>query len=93
MKKSSLRSIVILSACLLAMAGCHRSGAKSQTAAPTETIAPAEAPSSPNGADAMTQTVDIEDSRSEAEGGTISTTSGTAAKAIQVKKSAKGKKK
>jgi hypothetical protein len=92
-KKSSPPSILILAACLLATVACHRRTAKSQSTAPTETIAPAVAPSSPNGADAMTQTVDVEDSRSEAEGGTVSSTTSTAPKPATLKKVVKGKKK
>jgi hypothetical protein len=37
----------------------------------TQTIAPAQAEPAPTGTDAMTQTVDIEDSRSEEDGGVI----------------------
>jgi hypothetical protein len=92
-KKSPWRSILILAASLSAVPACHRGGAKSQATAPTETIAPAAAPSSPNGSDAMTQTVDVEDGRSEAEGGTVSSTTGTATKAAKAAAGKKGRKK
>ena len=52
------------------MAGCRRPEAN-QPSTITETIAPAAPQTAPTGTEAMTQTVDIEDSRSEAEGGVI----------------------
>jgi hypothetical protein len=75
-KNSTMRSFVVLSLLIVALAGCRREKAVETTTAVTQTIAPASAPSAPNGSDAMTQTVDVEDSRSEAEGGTL-TTSGS----------------
>lgn len=67
------KSIAPLLIALVALsAGCRRNektppGGVSKT----ETIAPAQAQPSPTGTEAMTQTVDIEDSRSEAEGGVL----------------------
>jgi hypothetical protein len=66
--------IVMLLPAVLALFGCHERKAADQGApgAPkTQTIAPAQADPSPTGTDAMTQTVDIEDSRSEEDGGAI----------------------
>ena len=53
----------------LAIGGCHRES-KTGSAA-TETIAPAAAQPDSSATDGMTQTVDIEDSRSEADGGAL----------------------
>jgi hypothetical protein len=75
-KNSMMRSFVVLSLLIVALAGCRQEKTVETTTAVTQTIAPASAPSAPNGSDAMTQTVDVEDSRSEAEGGTL-TTSGS----------------
>jgi uncharacterized lipoprotein YajG len=77
------RSAMLLAAACFLVAGCNRSSAaKAPATAATQTIAPAAAPSSPDGPDAMTQTVNVEDSRSEAEGGSLNSTqtasSGTA---------------
>jgi hypothetical protein len=59
----------------LVCAGCarHKSGgAGSQPT--TQTIAPADAQPAPNGTDPMTQTVEVDDSRSESDGMTTATT-------------------
>jgi hypothetical protein len=51
----------------------HRGGEPAESPKmKVEKIAPASAPAAPTGTDAMTQTVDVEDSRSEAEGGAAS---------------------
>ena len=73
--------------CLLALFCAKKEGATGGAEA-TETISPAVAQPSPTGTDAMTQTVDIEDSRSVAEGGTATagdttTTTGTATPATE----------
>ena len=52
-----------------ATAGCRRDHDRAAGAVQTQTIAPAAAQPAPN--DAMTQTVDVEDSRSEEDGGVI----------------------
>ncbi len=58
----------------------HRGGSSDTSpAVQTQTIAPAIAQPAPTGTDSMTQTVDVEDSRSEDDGGTI-TNSQTATK-------------
>ncbi|HEV7923539.1 MAG TPA: hypothetical protein VGR02_22365 [Thermoanaerobaculia bacterium] len=58
---------------LLALLGCReRKAAEHAPGTPnTQTIAPAQADPSPTGTDAMTQTVDVEDGRSEEDGGVI----------------------
>jgi hypothetical protein len=70
-------------AALLVACPRHRSGANDASSAQTATIAPAVAQPAPTGTDSMTQTVDIEDSRSEDDGGAITnpqTAKGTPAK-------------
>lgn len=52
----------------LIAAACHRGSNDSAQGVQTQTIAPAAAQPAANGTDAMTQTVDVEDSRSVAEG-------------------------
>lgn len=61
--------------------GCprHGGGTKNDSGAQTQTIAPAVAQPAPTGTDQMTQTVNVDDSRSEEDGGT-STAPKTAAK-------------
>ena len=68
-------SVVILAAVLVFAGGCRRHEKTGDAA--TETIAPAAPQPEPTGTDAMTQTVDIEDSRSEAEGGALMDTAHT----------------
>ncbi len=76
------------------LAGCKTRKDSSAPQATTQTIAPAAAKPAPtSGTDAITQTVDIEDSRSEVEGGGVvanpkATTTATAA----TSKKKKGKK-
>jgi len=66
-------SVIAVVAAGLLTACPRRRAAAPDTLAPaqTQTIAPAQAAPAPTGTDAMTQTVDIEDSRSEGESGTI----------------------
>ena len=73
----------------LVCAGCarHKSGAPSELT--TQTIAPADAQPAPNGTDPMTQTVEVDDSRSESDGMTTATT--TASKKAPAKAPAKKK--
>ena len=64
--------ILILSAIVILFAACHRRetrGAAGTQPPTTQTIAPADARPAPTGTDAMTQTVEVEDSRSEEDGG------------------------
>ena len=63
---------VICFASLLLVAGaCKGRGSTAATSSATETIAPSAPQPAPTGTDAMTQTVDIEDSRSEDDGGVL----------------------
>jgi hypothetical protein len=59
-------------ALLLLAGGCK--GRESAAGGATETIAPAQPKPDATGSDAMTQTVDVEDSRSEAEGAGLNST-------------------
>ena len=77
MKNWTKCSAVILAAMLALAGGCHR-GEHGNDAA-NATIAPAAPQPDTTGTDALTQTVDIEDSRSEAEGGGLTDTGRTAA--------------
>jgi hypothetical protein len=94
-----MRYLAVLTLLVAALPGCRQSREGQTTTAATQTIAPASAPSAPNGSDAMTQTVDVEDSRSEAEGGTLTSTAvnhppaTTATAAAPAKKTASKKKK
>ena len=67
--------MMMMVSCVLAAAACGGRGTKSSTpAAVTQTVAPAAAQPAPTGTDAMTQTVDIGDGRSEADGGVATDT-------------------
>jgi ABC-type Fe3+-hydroxamate transport system substrate-binding protein len=82
------KTILLLILVALLPAGCsrHKSGGPgSQT---TQTIAPAPGMPAPTGTDAMTQTVEVDDSRSEADGMASSTTT---TKAVVKKPPAKKK--
>jgi uncharacterized lipoprotein YajG len=62
------------------LAGCNRNRANNTGPETTQTIAPATAQPAAAGTDtAMTQTVEIEDSRSDADGGTSTVTEKTKA--------------
>jgi hypothetical protein len=82
--------VLIVLMFVLCVAGCRwgKSTAVSSTAPTTQTIAPAAAQPAVNGTDAVTQTVDIEDGRSEEEGGAL-TSSQTAKTPGAAKKPAK----
>jgi len=68
-----IRKLLLITSLPLALAACRgREGVAGQGTQTTQTIAPAAAKPAPNDNEAMTQTVDIEDSRSEAEGGVLS---------------------
>jgi hypothetical protein len=79
------RTALTLLAIALMLPGCKgRMGGGGS--AQTQTIAPAASKPAPTTPDAMTQTVDIEDSRSEAEGGVLTDTAAkTTAKAVKKK--------
>lgn len=67
-----MRKALILLTILLAVTACHRKS-ESSSAKTTETIAPAAPQPAPTD-EAMTQTVNVEDSRSEAEGAVLTET-------------------
>lgn len=70
--KRSIASIVVITAVLtLAMPGCKGREQRGAGGEATETIAPAAPQPAPTGTEAMTQTVDVEAGRSEAEGGVL----------------------
>jgi hypothetical protein len=78
-----MRLVLMTLLIALTLASCH--GRKETTGTETvttQTIAPAAGKPAPTGTDAMTQTVDIEDSRSEEDGGVMTSrqeaTTGTA---------------
>ena len=80
MKRAATPLVLMTVALTFAPLGCKRQPKSSAPA--TQTIAPASAPPAPTGTDAMTQTVEVDDSRSENDGGVTSdTTSVTAAPA------------
>jgi hypothetical protein len=68
-KSTNTRFIVVLLAFMLVLGACKRDATATGDQA-TETIAPAAPQPAPTGTDAMTQTVDIEEGRTDAEGGT-----------------------
>ena len=65
-----MRKLAVALLIVLAALGC-RNREKAAGAASTETIAPAQSQPVPTDSGDLTQTVDIEDSRSEAEGGVL----------------------
>lgn len=73
MKRAIKPSVVIVMTFALCVTGCRwgKSAAANSTAPTTQTIAPAAAQPAVNGTDAVTQTVDVEDGRSEDEGGAL----------------------
>jgi hypothetical protein len=90
-KRTFFLSILILLA-LLAAAGC-RHKKQANTPAATQTIAPAVAQPDPTGTDANTQTVELNDGRSEDEGGVQTDTATAPTKAAPAKKARHPKKK
>jgi hypothetical protein len=72
-KKTATLSLLIVMMFALAAAGCRgrKSSSATGTAQNTQTIAPAAAQPTVNGGDAVTQTVDVEDGRSEDDGGVL----------------------
>jgi hypothetical protein len=73
-KISRVRLGVIICVIAVAAFACHKS---ENPTASTETIAPATAQPAPSGTEEMTQTVNVEDGRSEADGGVLTTPSTT----------------
>ena len=72
-RKTRAQSLALAFALTVLGTACPRRGvpAAVSPAIQTQTIAPATAQPAPTGTDSMTQTVDVEDSRSEDDGATI----------------------
>lgn len=72
-KKTVTLSLLVMMSLALVAAGCRglKSSSATTTAPTTQTIAPAAGQPAANGGDAVTQTVDIEDGRSEDDGGVL----------------------
>ncbi len=90
MKRVIKPSVLIVMTFVLCVTSCRwgKSAAVSSTAPTTQTIAPAAAQPAVNGTDAVTQTVDVEDGRSEDDGGVL-TNPQTAKTPVTAKKPAK----
>ncbi|HYR28550.1 MAG TPA: hypothetical protein VEU30_08795 [Thermoanaerobaculia bacterium] len=71
MKTSLQRSLAIALLIALAALACNREDKAANTTAATETIAPAQPQPDATGTGDLTQTVDIEGSRSASEGGAL----------------------
>jgi hypothetical protein len=72
-KKTATLSFLILLTLAVSAFDCRgrKSSSSTGTAQTTQTIAPAAAQPAVNGGDAVTQTVDVEDGRSEDDGGVL----------------------
>jgi uncharacterized lipoprotein YajG len=71
-KKTATLSLLVVMMFALFAAGCRgRKSSQTTTAPTTQTIAPAAGQPAANGGDAVTQTVDVEDGRSEDDGGVL----------------------
>lgn len=72
MRKTAALLLIVMSIAVLA-AGCgwRKSSSSATTTTVTQTIAPAAGQPAVNGGDAVTQTVDVEDGRSEDDGGVL----------------------
>lgn len=71
-KTATLSLLLVMTFVLFAAAGCRgRKSGVTTTAPTTQTIAPANGQPAANGGDAVTQTVDVEDGRSEDDGGVL----------------------
>ena len=71
MNKTFLRSLLVVLLIGVAALACRKEKATGEAGGATETIAPADPQPDATGTGDLTQTVDIEDSRSEAEGGVL----------------------
>ena len=71
-RKTARLSLLILMSLALLAPGCRGKLSSATTTAPTtQTIAPAAGQPSTTGGEAVTQTVDVEDGRSEDDGGVL----------------------
>ncbi len=77
--------VVAVIAAVLAMSSCKARTQKPAPAVTTQTVAPAAAQPAPTGTDAMTQTVNVDNGRSDDEGGTAADTSATTTQAPAAK--------
>ena len=86
--KREIRWICLLLSMVVLAAGCRgrREHPASGANPTTQTVAPAAAQPAPTGTDAMTQTVDVGDGRSEADGGVTTSTAKPAPKKPPAKK-------
>src|SRR5436305_7710339 len=86
--KRAIRSACLLLSILVVCAACprRREHAAGDSSATTQTVAPAAAQPAPTGTDALTQTVDVEDGRSEEDGGTTTMQQPSTAAAAPAKK-------
>ncbi|MGZ4779813.1 MAG: hypothetical protein ACXV5L_11485 [Thermoanaerobaculia bacterium] len=93
MRKTTV-SILVLTCLLIVGSACRGRAGSVRGTAPTETIAAPAPQPAPTGTEAMTQTVDIEDSRSVDDGGILTNPPTTAktSTAAPVTKTAKKKK-
>lgn len=66
-----IRKLLLITSLPLVLVACRGREGAAQGAQTTQTIAPAAAKPAPEDNEALTQTVDIEDGRSEAEGGVL----------------------
>ncbi|MFP5245671.1 MAG: hypothetical protein ACLGH0_03170 [Thermoanaerobaculia bacterium] len=82
MKRTIAPMLVVLLTVTAVFAGCR--GRENASGDTTETIAPATPQPAPTGTDAMTQTVDVEHGRSEAEGGGLTNDSTAAAGTAEI---------
>ncbi len=94
-RKAVTRILIVVSAVLVlssCKAGSHKPAPGTVT---TQTVAPAAAQPAPTGTDAMTQTVNVDNGRSEEEGASTSDTAAapTTTPAAKTPKSAKSAKK
>ncbi len=86
-----VKTILFLALAALLSASCNRH--KTTASQPTtQTIAPAEGQPAPNGSDTMTQTVEVDDSRSESDGMTTTASAPAAKTTTKAPAKKKGKK-
>jgi len=90
--KREIGCTLIVVSILAIFTACPRRSEHPASSATTQTVAPAAAQPAPTGTDALTQTVDVEDSRSEEEGGTATAATTTVAKTPAKKPAPKTKK-
>jgi len=91
-KKTATLSLVFVMTLALFASGCRGRKSSATTTGPTtQTIAPAAGQPAANGGDAVTQTVDVEDGRSEDDGGVLTNPQKTSTSAKTAKPPVKKK--